>query len=320
MRRATALSAFIGLAALSAGCAGMDGDVEGEDPEAQENAAIRAAEPHERQAESAEDAGKMREALRHYLAAVRSMPGGTLTAKDVELRRKVIALVRKLDPPPSVPEEAQESLDRAEARAKDAKKEPEYLDAAAEYMKGLRGAPWVAKAYYNLGLLCELANDYGRASRSLRLYLAADPEAPEAVEVKRKIAALDVKHEKLHSFEGTWCLVRQDGTLWPYLMIERGAHGWIVRLLDLQNGGPRTDFTYSDIKAAGRSMHANTFYTHSLRGITYGDEGSVVWQLSKDGKSLVENSRYEQKTFDLETGDVVEERMERGRAKLVRKP
>src|SRR3990172_1706101 len=62
--------------------------------------------------QQAEQAGKLREALTHYVSALQSASEGG--SKDQQLREKIITLVQKLTPPPAVPEEAVKYLVRGQ--------------------------------------------------------------------------------------------------------------------------------------------------------------------------------------------------------------
>jgi tetratricopeptide (TPR) repeat protein len=109
----------------------------------------------EAQGQFAEQAGRLREAITHYIAALQS----TIEGSDGErrLREKVIKLVLKLDPPPTVPTEAIRYEGRAEAAVKNARTSTDYTEAANEYRKALQLAPWVAHYYFNLGIILEKA-------------------------------------------------------------------------------------------------------------------------------------------------------------------
>jgi len=142
----------------------------------------------------AEQAGKRREALTHYVAALRQAIEGSDV--DQRLREKAIAVVRKLKPAPAVPNEVIDHEGRAEAAVKSATKKEDFLDAASEYRKALRLAPWLAQDYFNLGVVLEKAGSFDEALRSFKLYLLAAPSAQDATEVRKKIAGLQYEIEK----------------------------------------------------------------------------------------------------------------------------
>jgi tetratricopeptide (TPR) repeat protein len=144
---------------------------------------------------SAEQAGNLREALKDYVAALQGVPDGS--EADPRLREKIIRVVQKMKPViPDVPDEVIDHEGRAEAAVKTATKKDDFLDAAAEYRKGLRLAPWLARDYFNLGLVLEKTGAFDEAIRSFRLYLLAAPDGQDTGEVRKKIAGLQYEIEK----------------------------------------------------------------------------------------------------------------------------
>jgi tetratricopeptide (TPR) repeat protein len=142
----------------------------------------------------AEQAGKLREALTHYLAALQSASEGS--ADDQRLREAIIKLVQKLSPPPALPEEARRFSVRGQTWIKEAKNPSDFDEAAKEFGSALRIAPWWADGYINQAVALEKAGRFSRAILSLRLYLLAAPAAPDAEKVKEQIYALEVRQEK----------------------------------------------------------------------------------------------------------------------------
>src|SRR6266849_4547513 len=59
---------------------------------------------------AAEQAGQVREAFDDYLAALQALPDPPPAETDWRLRERIIRVALKLDPPPAVPEEAQQRL------------------------------------------------------------------------------------------------------------------------------------------------------------------------------------------------------------------
>lgn len=142
----------------------------------------------------AEQAGKLREALTHYVSSLQSASEGS--SKDQQLREKIISLVQKITPPPAVPDEAERNLARGRAAVKSATQTKDFEDAANEFKRALRAAPWVAEGYYNLGVVQDKAGRYQDAIRSLKLYLLAAPNASDAKEVKALIYEIEFRQEK----------------------------------------------------------------------------------------------------------------------------
>lgn len=143
----------------------------------------------------AEESGKFREALNHYVAALQSAPEGS--AKEQQLREKIINLAQKIQPPPAVPEEAKKFSVRGGVAIKEAKSTSDYAEAAKEFSKALKIAPWWAETYFNLAVAQEKAGELDIAIRSLKFYLLAAPNAPDAQQAKNQIYALEYRQEKL---------------------------------------------------------------------------------------------------------------------------
>ncbi len=148
----------------------------------------------EAEGQAAEQAGKLREALTHYVAALQSVPEGS--ADDQRLRETIIKLVQKLSPPPAVPEEARRFSVRGQTWIKEAKSPSDFEDAAKEFARAVRVAPWWADGYINQGVSLEKAGKYNEAIRSLKLYLLAAPAAPDADKIKDQIYTLELRQEK----------------------------------------------------------------------------------------------------------------------------
>lgn len=139
----------------------------------------------------AEQAGRLREALTHYTAALQNAPDGGET--DQRLREKIIAVVQKIKPAPTVPEEARRHFVTGNTFVKNAKSASDYGDAAREYRQALLQAPWFADAYNNLGIALEASGDYTGAKRMLRLYLESKPSPPDSRAAQDKIYEIEAK-------------------------------------------------------------------------------------------------------------------------------
>jgi tetratricopeptide (TPR) repeat protein len=143
----------------------------------------------------AEEAGKLREALSHYVTALQSTPEGS----DAEqwLREKVIKLALKIQPSPAIPEEARKFSVRGQAAIREAKNPSDFQEVAKEFIKALRIAPWWADGYFNLGLAQEKAGQLNEAIQSLKLYLLASPNASDGRKVQDQIYAIEYQQEKV---------------------------------------------------------------------------------------------------------------------------
>jgi tetratricopeptide (TPR) repeat protein len=87
-------------------------------------------------------------------------------------------------------------MNRGAAAAKNAKDSNDFKDAAAEFEKASTLAPWMANAYYNLGVVQDKAGLYSNAIRSLKLYLMAAPNAPDTKSVQNLIDEIEYRQEK----------------------------------------------------------------------------------------------------------------------------
>jgi len=155
---------------------------------------------------AAEQAGKLREALPHYVAALQSAPEGSST--EQQLRETIIKLVRKLDPPPAVPEEAERRMARGRAAVEAVTDVKGYLRASQEFYEATKAAPWLAEAYYNLGVVNEKASRYPEAVQSLKRYLLAAPNAQDAKQVRNLIHEIEYRQEEAQ--RARWCQFKKD--------------------------------------------------------------------------------------------------------------
>ena len=116
---------------------------------------------------------------------------------DTALREKIIKLATSITPALAVPLEAEKFDGRALYAFKNAKSESEMLNSAREYMKAADAAPWVADYYFNLCAILEKANRPTEAIRACKFYLIAAPAAPDAGDVRKRIAGLEYAVERL---------------------------------------------------------------------------------------------------------------------------
>ncbi len=153
-----------------------------------------AQEQEEALAQQAEQAGKLREALTHYVAALE----GTTEGSDAEarLQERIINVALKLKPPPTLPADAVRFEGRAEGAVHAANNANDFLDAAKEYRAASRLAPWYAPYYFNLGVVLEKAGQPSEAIRDYKLYLLATPDASDTITVQKKIGELEYQIDK----------------------------------------------------------------------------------------------------------------------------
>jgi tetratricopeptide (TPR) repeat protein len=131
--------------------------------------------------------------LLQYIDDLKKNPGDNL------LREKIIKLAQSTKPMPAVPEEAERNMARGTAFAQKATDNAGYKKAVVEFEAAANTAPWLALAYYNLGVMQEKAGAYVEAIQSLKFYLMAAPDAKNARDVKNKIYALEVDAEDVQA-------------------------------------------------------------------------------------------------------------------------
>ena len=112
---------------------------------------------------------------------------------DYALREKIITLVQGMTQKPAIPEDAERYMARGTAAAKGAKNKEDFKDAAREFKKATLVTPWLANAYYNLGVAQDGAGMYTAAIKNLKLYLFAVPNAADA---KKLIYEIEYRQEK----------------------------------------------------------------------------------------------------------------------------
>src|SRR5574341_1391425 len=105
---------------------------------------------------------------------------------DHALREKIIKLAQTMKPAPATPEDA-----------------AGYKKAIAEFASAANAAPWLALAYYNLGVMQEKAGLFGESLQNFRFYIMAAPDAKNVRDVKNKIYALEVDVEDLQKAGAT---------------------------------------------------------------------------------------------------------------------
>jgi tetratricopeptide (TPR) repeat protein len=115
---------------------------------------------------------------------------------DSDIRKRVMNLYPKIDPPPAIPEEARKRSVFGMTAVKEAKDAKGLDRAIEEYRKAIQLAPWWADLYYNLGMVQEQRSNFREAAETFKLYLAAAPKDPQAQLIQNKIYELEYKAEK----------------------------------------------------------------------------------------------------------------------------
>lgn len=141
------------------------------------------------EAASAEQAGRLRDALNLYLSLLKTESPGS--DREQELRTRVIALAAKIRPPLSLPKEAQRSLARGEAALERAKSPADFAAAIRDFHEATRLAPWHARAYFKLAVAQEKSGKPREAVQSYKHYLQAAPRAKDAAQVEKRIYAIE---------------------------------------------------------------------------------------------------------------------------------
>ena len=134
--------------------------------------------------------GASAEQFEQYVADLQKNPS------DKALREKIIKTAQTLKPAPAVPEEAERNMARGVVFFTKATDNAGYHKAIVEFEAATNAAPWLDKAYYNLGVAQEKAGLFKEAIKSLKLYLLADPNAKNAREVRNQIYMLEANVEE----------------------------------------------------------------------------------------------------------------------------
>ncbi|MBN2189387.1 MAG: PDZ domain-containing protein [Chitinispirillaceae bacterium] len=144
--------------------------------------------------DSADKTGSSRQALDSYLKVLNERRSDSV---DLRLREKIIAVVRRLEVQPAIPEEAERAMVVARAAQAEAQDESGYDKAIRNYAKASCLAPWVPEIYFNLGAICDRRGLLHDALRNFRLYLLAAPGAEDAQKVRDKIFILEDKLKEI---------------------------------------------------------------------------------------------------------------------------
>jgi len=134
--------------------------------------------------------GASSEVLDQYVAELQKNPG------DKALREKIIKTALAMKPSPAIPEDAERNMARGVVFFTKATDNAGYQKAIVEFEAATNAAPWLDKAYYNLGVAQEKAGMFKEAIKSLKLYLLADPGAKNAREVRNQIYMLEAAVEE----------------------------------------------------------------------------------------------------------------------------
>ena len=255
-------------------------------------------------ADEAARIGQFEKALEQYQGVLSNV--ARYSDQDQRVRQAIIKTVRAMSVPPAIPESVMRSMVRAETKLKMGGT-GSYEAAAKEMEQAVLEAPWVADAYFNLGIVQEKAGKFNEAIQNLRLYLFAEPRSPNAAAIQAKTYELEVMKEeqdKIQALQGTW--------------YTEGSHfTWVLQVeskkIFLQSGD---NITSIQVEREGRSL--NGFiqfgsYTPSYQSPPIGiskkvetwyrctrqaETEAVSGTISEDGRSMVFNCQkqiYEEK-------------------------
>ena len=131
---------------------------------------------------------------------------------------KVAKLTAGMETLPPIPEEARKHFVMGGTVFKEAANKADFLQAAMEFYQACTNAPWFAKAWNNMAVSCEKADNYDYALNSLKVYLdfkLSDDEARAAQDMVYKIQAekdLAAKHAADDAANAQSAVKVQDGT------------------------------------------------------------------------------------------------------------
>jgi tetratricopeptide (TPR) repeat protein len=187
--------------------------------------------------------------LKTKLQALERTAAGT--SDEEKLLKDIGALAQQLKTMP-LPKEARRHMARGEAYVEMAKDKEGFKRAAKEFEAAAKAAPWLASAYYNLGIVQDKAGLYSQAMRSLKIYLAIAPDAPDAAEVEKLIFKIEVRKEAVTE---------------QRRKVEKGAET-AKKPTSLQTGFSRYAGTYYNIVLCDRARHAYDYYQVEIFGDT----------------------------------------------------
>jgi len=140
-----------------------------------------------------QSAAAAQDTLRQYVEELKQNPANTA------LREKIILLALSMKPAPIVPEDAERNVAQGTSLIKEAADAGGYNKAIVEFEAAANSAPWLAIAYFNLGVIQEKVGFYTEAIQNFRFYLMAAPGVINTNYVKDKISELEAEVEKLHA-------------------------------------------------------------------------------------------------------------------------
>ena len=148
--------------------------------------------------------GDLGKAFENYQEVLKNVE--RYSEQDQRVRQAVIKVVQAMPTPPTIPEDVMRFMVRGETKLKMGGTDS-YVDAAKEMEQAVLAAPWLADAYYNLGLVQEKDGKFNESVQNLKLCLLANPRSTNATAIQAKIYELEVMKEdqdKMRALEGVW--------------------------------------------------------------------------------------------------------------------
>ncbi len=245
--------------------------------------------------------GNLRQALQICLDHLWvSAPG----SEQRPIMKKVMSIVRRLDPPPAIPEEAVRHAARAEAYLKSATDINGTNKAYEEFEAALRLAPWWADAWFNLGIAQKTAGDPASAIESLQMFLLTAPNDPAAPQVQREIYSLEVEAENPYQWRGQW----SDGTSLYHLQRD-GDQASVIFVnpdsIDAKLGFRAGDLHFSGSISGNRLTGKRVFHGESENvkkcfGETFDRDTTV--EMGDNGYTLT--AQWQSSTFQIKSCEI----------------
>lgn len=160
------------------------------------------------------------------------------SAEEHQLKRRCVLAAQKMNPAPTVSEEAERHLARGQAGMEIGSSPAEFNDAAAEFNQAVRLAPWWPDAYRGLATALDKSGSYQGAIDAYQFYLLAAPGAPDAKDIHSKIYKLEfaAEREQKQAIEKSLAQKQQAARVLSLQGIWREKDSGMVWQASLQNG------------------------------------------------------------------------------------
>lgn len=113
--------------------------------------------------------------------------------EEQQFKESIITIIHTNGLNPPIPQEYEHFKGQGETAVVVATDIAGFAQAASEFRKATRAAPWLADAYYDLGRTEEKAGNLAAAVAAYRLYLKIRPEAENSEAIRTQIIALEYK-------------------------------------------------------------------------------------------------------------------------------